>query len=253
MELGCWHISFLFPVRQFRVFHDNLQCEGLTITYMFKRRREVGTARKSVVPVCFVAGSCLQGMVAVRSLSADTLLLREAPELFAKLKETDTKNWTYLSASFSSWIFLSAFLSNISQEPLAVSRCDSEEWVGGNLLHQSTYETAYIYIYTYMYIYIYDICAYIYIYICIYVYIYIEICTYMYIHMCIHIYVLAPPPKPMFDFPRYIYIYIHIIYTYIYIYIHIYASPPLRSTFDALLETYMVKLNELKWKLYLIH
>ena len=30
-------------------------------------------------------------------------------------------------------------------------------------------------------------------------------------------------------------------------------APPLRSTFDALLETYMVKLNELKWKLYLIH
>ena len=92
MELGCWHISFLFPVRQFKVFHDNLQCGGLTITYMFKCRREVGTARKSVVPVCFVAGSCLQGMVAVRSLSADTLLLREAPKLFAKLKETDTKN-----------------------------------------------------------------------------------------------------------------------------------------------------------------
>ena len=38
-----------------------------------------------------------------------------------------------------------------------------------------------------------------------------------------------------------------------YIYIYIYASPPLRSTFDALLETYMVKLNEFKWKFYLIH
>jgi len=97
---------------------------------MFKCRREVGTARKSVVPVCFVAGSCLQGMVAVRSLSADTLLLREAPKLFAKLKETDTKIeliFQILSASFSSWIFLSAFLSNILQEPLAVSRCDPEE------------------------------------------------------------------------------------------------------------------------------
>ena len=30
-------------------------------------------------------------------------------------------------------------------------------------------------------------------------------------------------------------------------------APPLRSTFDALLETYMVKLNEFKWKFYLIH
>ena len=35
-------------------------------------------------------------------------------------------------------------------------------------------------------------------------------------------------------------------------YIHV-SSPPLRSTFDALLETYMVKLNEFKWKFYLIH
>ena len=33
-------------------------------------------------------------------------------------------------------------------------------------------------------------------------------------------------------------------YMYMYIYIYIYASPPpLRSTFDALLETYMVKLS----------
>ena len=33
------------------------------------------------------------------------------------------------------------------------------------------------------------------------------------------------------------------IYIYVYVYIYIYASPPLRSTFDALLETYMVKLS----------
>ena len=30
-------------------------------------------------------------------------------------------------------------------------------------------------------------------------------------------------------------------------------APPLRSTFDALLETYMVKLNDFKGKFYLIH
>ena len=86
------YLSFVFctPIHNFSMTICNVRASQQH-TYANAGER-LGLIEKQLCQCAFVsfsdvsAASRLPGMVAVRSLPADTLLLREAPKLFAKLE-----------------------------------------------------------------------------------------------------------------------------------------------------------------------